>query len=104
MHLCMQYTYSTDLLSSAVSSAWINEFAYASRARNVVIVLDRCHASAFRGGDLGHAVAVPCRYVHDQLPGTQLANDATVENGSSYFTQHLVDGLLDAAADRDGDG
>jgi hypothetical protein len=36
--------------------------------------------------------------------GTQLANDATVENGTSVFTQHLVDGLVDAAADQDGDG
>jgi hypothetical protein len=36
--------------------------------------------------------------------GTQLANDATVENGTSYFTQHLVDGLLGEAADRDQDG
>jgi hypothetical protein len=36
--------------------------------------------------------------------GTQLANDATVDNGTSYFTQHLVDGLLGAAADRDEDG
>jgi hypothetical protein len=35
---------------------------------------------------------------------TQLANDATVDNGTSYFTQHLVDGLLGEAADRDQDG
>ena len=35
---------------------------------------------------------------------TQLANDATVENGTSYFTQHLVDGLLGAADDQDRDG
>ena len=104
LHLCMQDTDSTDLLSSAVSSARINEFADASRARNVVIVLDCCHAGAFRGGDLGDAVAGPGRYVMTSCRGTQLANDATVENGSSYFTQHLVDGLLDAAADRDGDG
>lgn len=35
--------------------------------------------------------------------GTQLANDATVDNGTSFFTQHLVEGLL-YAADQDGDG
>ena len=100
----MQDTDSTDLLSTAVSSARINEFADASRARNVVIVLDCCHAGAFRGGDLGDAVAGPGRYVLTSCRGTQLANDATVENGTSFFTQHLVDGLLDAAADQDGDG
>jgi hypothetical protein len=103
LHLCMQDTESTDLLSTAVSSARINEFADASRARNVVIVLDCCHAGAFRGADLGDAVAGPGRYVLTSCRGTQLANDATVENGTSYFTQHLVDGLI-RAMDQDGDG
>jgi hypothetical protein len=104
LHLCMQDTESTDLLSTAVSSARINEFADASRARNVVIVLDCCHAGAFRGADLGQAVGGPGRYVLTSCRGTQLANDATIENGTSYFTQHLIDGLLGAAADHDGDG
>jgi len=104
LHLCMQDTESTDLLSTAVSSARINEFADACRARTVVIVLDCCHAGAFRGGELGDAVAGPGRYVLTSCRSTQLANDATVENGTSYFTQHLVDGLLGAAADQDRDG
>ena len=104
LHLCAQDTESTDLLSTAVSSTRINEFADASRARNVIIVLDCCHAGAFRGGEFGDAVAGPGRYVLTSCRGTQLANDATVENGTSYFTQHLVDGLLGAAADRDQDG
>jgi Caspase domain len=104
LHLCMQDTESTDLLSTAVSSARINEFADASHARNVVIVLDCCYAGAFRGGELGEAVAGPGRYVLTSCRGTQLADDATVENGTSFFTQHLVDGLIDAAADQDGDG
>jgi uncharacterized caspase-like protein len=47
LHLCMQDTESTDLLSTAVSSARINEFADASHARNVVIVLDCCFSGAF---------------------------------------------------------
>src|SRR6266496_1266536 len=100
----MQDTESTDLLSTAVSSARIKEFAEASRARNVVIVLDCCYAGAFRGGELGDAVAGPGRYVLTSCRGKQLANDATVENGTSLFTQHLVDGLVDAAADQDRDG
>jgi hypothetical protein len=104
LHLCMQDTESTDLLSTAVSSARITEFADASHARNVVIVLDCCYAGAFRGADLGDAVAGPGRYVLTSCRGTQLANDATMENGTSFFTQHLVDGLVDAAADQDGDG
>src|SRR5690242_15423114 len=104
LHLCMQDTESTDLLSTAVSSARINEFADASRARNVVIILDCCYAGAFRGGDFGDAVAGPGRYVLTSCRGTQLANDATVENGTSFFTQHLVDGLVAAATDQDGDG
>jgi Caspase domain len=104
LHLCMQDTESGELLSTAVSSARIKEFADASRARNVVIVLDCCYAGAFRGGDVGEAVAGPGRYVLTSCRGTQLANDATVENGTSLFTQYLVDGLLGAAADQDRDG
>jgi Caspase domain len=104
LHLCMQDTESTDLLSTAVSSTRINEFADASHARNVIIVLDCCHAGAFRGGELSDAVAGPGRYVMTSCRGTQLANDATVDNGTSYFTQHLVDGLLGAAADQNQDG
>jgi hypothetical protein len=100
----MHDTESTDLLSTAVSSTRINEFAEASRARNVVIILDCCHAGAFRGGDFGEAVAGPGRYVLSSCRSTQLANDATVDNGTSYFTQHLVEGLVTAAADNDGDG
>jgi hypothetical protein len=104
LHLCMQDTDSADLLSTAVSSARISEFVDASRARNVIIVLDCCYAGAFRGAELGQAMAGPGRYVLTSCRGTQLANDATVENGTSYFTQHLVDGLLGAATDQDGDG
>jgi Caspase domain len=104
LHLCMQDTESADLLATAVSSARLSEFAEASRARNVVIVLDCCHAGAFRGGDLPDAVAGPGRYVLTSCRSTQLANDATVANGTSYFTQNLVDGLLYAAADQDQDG
>lgn len=104
LHLCMYDTESTDLLSTAVSSTRINEFADASRARNVVIVLDCCHSGAFRGGDLGDAVAGPGRYVLTSCRGSQLANDATVENGTSFFTQHFVDGLISAASDQDRDG
>ena len=104
LHLCMQDTETNNLLATAVSSARINEFADASHARNVVIVLDCCFSGAFRGGDLGDAVAGPGRYVLTSCRGTQLANDATAENSTSHFTQHLVDGLLGAAADHDGDG
>ncbi|GLY93963.1 caspase family protein [Actinoplanes sp. NBRC 103695] len=104
LHLCMQDTEAADLLATAVSSARINEFADASRARNVVIVLDCCHAGAFRGGDVPDTVAGPGRYVLTSCRGAQLANDATVDNGTSVFTQHLVDGLLTAAPDHDADG
>ncbi len=103
LHLCMQDTESTDLLSTAVSSVRINEFADASRARNVVIVLDCCYAGAFRGTDLAEPVAGPGRYVMSSCRGTQLANDATVDNGTSFFTQHLVE-ALSGATDYDHDG
>ena len=103
LHLCMQDTETSDLLSTAVSNVRINEFADASRARNIVLILDCCYAGAFRGADLGEAVAGPGRYVLSSCRGTQLANDATVDNGTSFFTEHLVDGLL-MATDSDEDG
>jgi hypothetical protein len=103
LHLCMNDTQTTDLLSTAVSSVRINEFAEESRARNVVIILDCCYSGAFRGGDFGDTVAGPGRYVMTSCRGSQLANDATVDNGTSFFTQHLVEGLQ-YAADQDGDG
>ncbi|SOD71037.1 caspase domain-containing protein [Jatrophihabitans sp. GAS493] len=104
LHLCVQDTESGQLLSTAVSSARINEFAEASRAQNTVIILDCCYAGAFRGGDLGESVAGPGRYVLSSCRGTQLANDATIDNGTSAFTQHLIDGLLDADLDQNDDG
>jgi uncharacterized caspase-like protein len=104
LHLCMHDTETTDLLATAVSSTRINEFVEASRARSVAIVLDCCYAGAFRGADLGAAVSGPGRYVLTSCRGTQLADDATDDNGTSYFTQHLVDGLTHSASDQDGDG
>ncbi|UQX86971.1 caspase family protein [Jatrophihabitans telluris] len=104
LHLCMQDTDSADLLATAVSSTRINEFAEASRARTLVVVLDCCYAGAFRGGEFSDAVAGPGRYVLTSCRGTQLANDATEADGTSHFTQHLVEGLVGAAVDRDHDG
>lgn len=49
-------------------------------------------------------LAGPGRYVLTSCRGTQLANDATIENGSSYFTQNLVEALVDASSDQDDDG
>jgi uncharacterized caspase-like protein len=86
LHLCMQDTETMDLLASAVSSTRINEFVEASRARSVAIVLDCCYAGAFRGGDIGDTVSAPGRYVLTSCRSTQLANDATDDNGTSYFT------------------
>jgi Caspase domain len=103
LHLCMQDTETTDLLSTAVSSVRVSEFADASRAKSIVIILDCCYAGAFRGADLGAAVAGPGRYVMSSCRGSQLANDATVDNGTSFFTQHLVEGLREAT-DQDDDG
>ena len=103
LHLCMQDTETTDLLSTAVSSVRVSEFADASRANSIVIILDCCYAGAFRGADLGAAVAGPGRYVMSSCRGSQLANDATVDNGTSFFTQHLVEGLREAT-DQDDDG
>ena len=104
LYLCMQDTDAGDLLATSISSVRINEFADASRARNVVIVLDCCHAGAFRGADLANPVSGPGRYVLTSCRGTQLANDATVENGTSRFTQVLVDAMLGGAPDHDADG
>ncbi len=92
------------LRSTAVSAAAISEMLDNASARTAVILLDCCHSGAFKG-TIGPAnLAGSGRYVLTSCRSGELANDADRRNGTSLFTQHLVDGLLGGVLDLDGDG
>ncbi len=104
LFLCGRNTRSHRLLRTAVGNVRINEFIEQSVARCTVIILDCCSSGMFKGGPAAVPLAGPGRYVVSSTRGPALANDATTPTGTSLFTEHLVNGLLGAAEDRDGDG
>ena len=103
LFLCARDTRTDLLRSTAVSSAAITMILEASPATTTVIILDCCHSGAFKGGDLPASLRGSGRFLLTSCRGSQLANDADRRNGTSMFTQHLVEGLT-GAPDRDGDG
>ncbi len=104
LFLCARNTKSDRLFGTAVSSFVIDQMLRASAARTNIIILDCCHSGAFKGGNLPEALRGEGRFVLTSCRGEELANDADRANGTSRFTQHLIDGLLTEAPDLDGDG
>jgi tetratricopeptide (TPR) repeat protein len=105
LYLCGSDTVSDLLPSTAVSNETLNEIMSDSLARAKVVVLDCCHSGAFKG-----AVAVERllsgkgRFVLTATAASELAGDSDEADQPSPFTRALVDGLLQGAVDRDGDG
>ena len=104
LYLCGRDTRSDRLLRTAVSNVRINEFVAHSLAQRIVILLDCCSSGMFKGTSVGPQLAGPGRYIVSSTRGADLANDAATSTGTSLFTEHLVEGLLGAAQDRNGDG
>lgn len=92
------------LRSTAVSAAEISEMLNSSAARTAVILLDCCHSGAFKGNIGPGTLAGSGRFVLTSCRSGELANDADRRNGTSLFTQHLVDGLMGGVPDLDADG
>jgi len=92
------------LRSTAVSAASVSEMLGGSAARTAVILLDCCHSGAFKGNIGPGNLAGSGRFVLTSCRSGELANDADRRNGTSLFTQHLVDGLTGGVVDLDGDG
>lgn len=104
LFLCANDTRSDLLLGTAVSSTQINMMIDSSAARTTVILLDCCHSGAFKSGSLPDSLKGEGRFLVTSARGGQLANDADRANGTSLFTQHVVEGLLGEARDTNGDG
>lgn len=104
LYLCGRDTRSDRLLRTGISNVRINEFVAQSMCQRIVIVLDCCFSGMFKGGGIGTQLAGPGRCVVSSTRGADLANDAATATGTSLFTEHLVEGMLGAAVDSNGDG
>ncbi len=102
--LCARDTRTDLVKSTSVSATAINDMIDGSPAQTTIIVLDCCYSGAFKGADLPDSLKGNGRFLLTSTRSSQLANDATRRNGTSLFTQHLVDGLLNAVPDTNGDG
>ena len=100
LYLCTRDTKTDRLLSTAVSSRRINEFIESSSAARTIIILDCCHSGAFKSGDIAGPVAGNGRYVLTSCRAKELANDASVANHASMFTEQVVAGIRGAATSR----
>jgi sugar lactone lactonase YvrE len=104
LFLCARDTRTDLIRATGLSSTSINMMIEGSPAQTTMIVLDCCHSGAFKSGDLPASLRGSGRFLVTSCRSGQLANDADRRNGTSMFTQHVVDGLLRAAPDLDADG
>jgi len=102
--LCARDTRTDVVKATSVSAMAINDMIDSSAAQTTIIVLDCCYSGAFKGAGLPESLKGNGRFLLTSTRSGQLANDATRRNGTSLFTQHLVDGLLNAVPDTNGDG
>jgi hypothetical protein len=104
LHLCARDTQVARPRATAVTTADLNAMIDNSRARTTVIVLDCCHSGSYKGSGVPEDLGGEGRHVLMSCRAGQLALDADRRNGTSLFTRHVVEGLLGATPDRDGDG
>jgi uncharacterized RDD family membrane protein YckC len=104
LFLCAHDTLSDRLLATAVKASDVRQIMNVSAAGTTVVLLDCCHAGAFKGGDLPPTLAGPGRFLITSCRRGELANDTHVLNRASLFTHHLVEGIRGGAPDHDQDG
>jgi hypothetical protein len=104
LYWCARDTMTDRLRSSAVSASWVSGTLDQSAAGITVIVLDCCHAGAFKGGDSAGSIGGAGRFVLSSVRGTELAGDADKTNRASVFTAALAVSLRREVADGDSDG
>ena len=104
-YFCTRDTHSDYLRSTAVNAGTVSKMVDESAAGTTVILLDCCHAGAFKGGgDIADSLAGGGRFVITSSRAGELANDASAQNHASMFTSCLVEGLRGGAPDDDADG
>lgn len=104
LYLCARDSRADRLRSTAVKASDLRAMIDESAAETTVIMLDCCHSGAFKGGELARTLAGRGRFVVTSCRTGELANDAHARNRASMFTHHVVEGMLGAAPDHDGDG
>lgn len=104
LYLCGRDTRSDRLARTGISDETINNFIRGAASTRTVLVLDCCSSGMFKGGAIGTQLGGPGRYIVSSARGNTLANDSQSPNGTSLFTEHLVEGLLGGAKDSNGDG
>ena len=96
--LCGRNARTDRKLATTVSSETVNQMIRGCPAAAVVIVLDCCHAGAFKSGDLAGELAGRGRFVLTASRSRDRAPDAEHATGLSRFTGHLLRGIRGEAA------
>ncbi|MFJ7305211.1 caspase domain-containing protein [Streptomyces sp. NPDC099088] len=99
LHLCARDTTVELLLASSVSGQELSGYMESSPAQSVIVILDCCHAGAFKGVPPAlspEPLAGKGRFVVTASGATQQAVDASQASCPSPFTQALVEGLRHA--------
>ena len=104
LYFCAHDTRTTRLGASAVSASWVSSRIDRSAAGATVILLDCCHAGAFKGGAVAPPLAGAGRFVVSSVRASELASDTDARNHASIFTSTLADGLRQGVEDLDHDG
>ncbi|WP_436535172.1 caspase, EACC1-associated type [Actinoplanes sp. HUAS TT8] len=106
LYLCATDTSGDLLPGTALSNETLNEIMNDSLAQAIVIILDCCHAGAFKGSGVAveQLLSGKGRFVLAATGATQLADDAETDGQPSPFTRAVIEGLLHGAVDGDGDG
>lgn len=95
--LCGQDTQTNNLLGTGVSATLLRDMMTNSKARQIVIILDCCHAGAFKGETSADDLAGIGRYVIAASSAQKEAGDAERFGLPSPFTATLIDGLKGGA-------
>lgn len=104
LYLAARDTRSDLLVSTGISDAEINGMMRSSNAQAFVIVLDCCHAGAFKGTGIPGNLRGIGRFLLTSSRRGQLSVDTKEEWGASAFTRHFVGGLLLGTLDANADG
>ena len=91
--LCGRNARTDRKLASTVSAETIGRMMRACAAAAIVIVLDCCHAGAFKTGEFAADLAGKGRFVLASSRSRDRAPDAEHDTGLSRFTGHLLRGL-----------
>lgn len=104
LYLAARDTRADSLLATSVSTESLSKMMTVSMASAIIVVLDCCHAGAFKGDSFGKELAGEGRFVLAACKGVDLARDSGSKLDPSPFTAAIVEGLLGGAADENRDG